>query len=187
VVLCDTDIRSKIISDKLIEIPNKPYLDNVDLYEPSIQPGSYDVRLGTSFKRPTVSAIKAYTGFDEILEYESINAPDGIIIKPHSFLLGTTIEIINLPKDITALVEGRSSVGRRGLFIQNAGVIDAGYAGQITLELYNASDFPIQVAPGRRIGQILFFQMTRPCEKPYDGKYQGQWGATESRLHRDTN
>lgn len=184
-VLCDTDIRNRIISQNLVEIPHKPYLENTDLYEQSIQPGSYDLRLGTSFKRPIASPMKAYTGFDDVMDYESVNAPDGLIIKPHSFILGTTIEIINIPNDITALIEGRSSVGRRGLFIHNAGLIDSGFSGQITLELFNASDFPLHISPGKRICQIMFFQMTGPCEHPYDGKYQGQFGATESRLHRD--
>ena len=176
-VLCDTDIRSRIISDKLVEIPNKPYLDNVDLYEPSIQPGSYDVRLGTSFKRPTASSIKAYTGFDEILDYESINAPEGIIIKPHSFLLGTTVEIVNIPKDICALLQGRSLVGRMGLIV-TPGWIDAGYSGTISIQIYNTSEVAVMFPTRERVAQLIFMRMTNSCEAGYSGVYQNSYGAT---------
>ena len=53
-----------------------------------------------------------------------------MIIEPHSFLLATTNEYIKLPNHITAFVEGRSSIGRMGLFISNAGWVDAGFEGR---------------------------------------------------------
>jgi dCTP deaminase len=54
---------------------------------------------------------------------------DEIILPPRSFILATTMEYIRLPNNLTAFVEGRSSIGRMGLFIQNAGWVDPGFEG----------------------------------------------------------
>ena len=90
-----------------------------------------------------------------------------------------------MPDHLAAFVAGRSSVGRLGLQIQNAGFVDSGFQGQITLELYNQSEKPILLKAGVRICQIVFFQLDEPTAQPYQGKYQGQEGATGSRLYKD--
>jgi len=95
------------------------------------------------------------------------------------------MEYVRLPNNLTAFVEGRSSIGRIGLFIQNAGWVDPGFEGRITLELYNASSLPIMLQAGRRICQLVFCSMDREAEKPYAGKYQGQKKAVGSRVYLD--
>jgi len=82
-------------------------------------------------------------------------------------------------------VEGRSSIGRIGLFIQNAGWIDPGFEGRITLELYNASSLPIKLQAGKRICQLVFCTMDQKAENPYQGKYQGQKVTVGSRVYQD--
>ena len=114
-------------------------------------------------------------------EYEG----ETITLPPHSFLLATTMEYVKLPNDLTAFVEGRSSVGRMGLFIQNAGWVDPGFEGQITLELYNANSLPIQLQAGRRICQLVFCKMDQATPNPYRGKYQGQKKSVGSRIFQD--
>ncbi|WP_306298989.1 hypothetical protein [Bacillus sp. OV166] len=64
---------------------------------------------------------------------------------------------------MTAFVEGRSSIGRLGLFIQNAGWVDPGFEGHITLELYNANRVPIELRAGRRIYIII----NGPCRETF--------------------
>lgn len=149
-----------------------------------IQPASVDVTLGASFKKPITNTIVT---MDSPIEYAEVHPLQGkyIFIPPHSFILSTTQEYIVLPDDLTAFVEGRSSIGRIGLFVQNAGWVDPGFRGQITLELFNASDNTIQLEVGRRIAQLVFVKMGNPCRVPYDGKYQFQTGATESRINED--
>ena len=95
------------------------------------------------------------------------------------------MEYVSLPDTLTAFVEGRSSLGRMGLFIQNAGWVDPGFRGEITLELFNANRCAIELRAGRRVGQLVFAEMDAPAEHPYDGKYQGQTGATGSRVFLD--
>lgn len=103
---------------------------------------------------------------------------------PGDFCLATTREHISLPKDIAAYVEGRSSIGRLGLFVQNAGFIDPGFEGQITLELFNASRNAITIAAGQTLCQIVFLR-TEGVEMAYAGKYQNQLGTTGSRIYRE--
>lgn len=174
-----------ILSDK--SIMEYPGLEISPLSSESIQPASVDIRLGDSFK-----VIPAYNGasigFDQEVYYEDLepNSFDGTFeIPSHSFVLATTVEYIKLPDNIAAFVEGRSSIGRMGLFIENAGWIDPGFEGEITLELYNAGPNPIRVRPGDRVGQIVFCEMTTPALNPYCGKYQGQRGATGSKKFMD--
>ena len=106
------------------------------------------------------------------------------MIKPGHFVLGTTLERLNLPDRISAFVQGRSSIGRIGLTIQNAGFVDPGFQGNITLELINDSPFPIYLLPGYPVGQLVFLE-TSEVEHPYSGKYQGQVEATGSRMEQD--
>ena len=114
-----------------------------------------------------------------------VSVTDTYILLPNQFVLATTMEYFHLPDDLTAFVEGRSSLGRMGLFIQNAGWVDPGFHGEITLELYNANRCAIELKAGRRIGQLVFAKMDSPAIHPYQGKYQGQKGATGSRVYLD--
>lgn len=181
-ILCDSHIKIAIMTGDLIIAPEGTYEDFPDVYEASIQPASYDLRLGAGFKYPKPSV--ELNTFSSPIEYISEDS-DEFVLFPHHFVLGTTMEYIILPDNISAFVEGRSSVGRMGLFIQNAGWVDPGFEGQITFELFNASDTPILLTAGTRIAQLVFAEMTEACDKPYNGKYQGQIGATESRIHQD--
>ncbi len=78
-------------------------------------------------------------------------------------------------------MEGRSSLGRMGLFIQNAAWVEPGFSGEITLELFNASKYAIELQAGYKIGQLIFAKTERNVLNPYSGKYQNQRGATGSR------
>lgn len=104
---------------------------------------------------------------------------------PGEFVLATTMEYFELPDNLTAFVEGRSSLGRMGLFIQNAGWVDPGFKGEITLELFNANRCAIELKAGRRVGQLVFAQLDDNARNPYRGKYQGQKGATGSKVFLD--
>ena len=150
-----------------------------------IQPASIDLRLGRHFLKIDENTLESLT-LDSELPYVKIEK-DEIIIPPHSFLLATTVEFIRIPANVTAFVEGRSSIGRIGLFIQNAGWVDPGFEGNITLELFNANRLPLRLASGRRICQIVFAFMDKPTRTPYEGKYQGQRGTVGSRIFKDAD
>jgi len=173
-----------IISDKTIknlikkgELTIEPFEDYL------IQPASVDLRLGTQYLKIDENQVEIMTLNDKI-NYNKIESSE-IVIPPHSFLLATTEEYIRLPENLTAFVEGRSSIGRMGLFIQNAGWVDPGFAGKITLELYNANRLPIKLKAGRRICQLVIAKMDQKAEFPYQGKYQGQNTAIGSKVYED--
>lgn len=106
-------------------------------------------------------------------------------IESGEFMLASTREVLTLPADMMAQVQGCSSIGRTGLFVQNAGLVDPGFSGTITLELLNAGREAIALHPGQRIAQLSFCELTSPAERPYGspgvGRYQGQRGATPAR------
>src|SRR3990167_7090346 len=157
-ILSDKTIRAMLAAKTLVIEP---------IREQSVQPASVDCHLGRDF-----------------LVVEDNNM-DSITFPPHAFLLATTEEYIKLPNNLTAFVEGRSSIGRMGLFIQNAGWVDPGFEGKITLELYNANSLPIKLEAGRRICQLVFCIMDQAAGFPYRGKYQGQNKTTGSRVFQD--
>ena len=173
-ILSDATLKSMIASGELGISP---------LCANSIQPASVDCRLGGDYLVIEDRQMQVID-LDREIVYRQITS-DEITIPPHSFLLATTMEYVRLPNNLTAFVEGRSSIGRIGLFIQNAGWVDPGFEGQITLELYNANSLPIRLQSGRRICQLVFCSMDQAASEPYRGKYQGQRLATGSQVYRD--
>lgn len=148
-----------------------------------IQPASVDIRLGDTFSIVEDSPTGSIT-LEQEIRYKTIQSRSYVLL-PNQFVLATTMEYFDLPDDLTAFVEGRSSLGRMGLFIQNAGWVDPGFKGEITLELYNANRCAIELKAGRRVGQLVFAKMDAPAKMPYNGKYQGQRGATGSKVFLD--
>lgn len=175
-----------ILSDKTI---SKMIEEKTLVIEPitkeQIQPASVDIRLGNTFSVVDDTPSGVITLGNKI-EYKSI-VTDTYLILPGQFVLATTMEYFELPDDLTAFVEGRSSLGRMGLFIQNAGWVDPGFKGEITLELYNANRCAIELKAGRRVGQLVFAKMDDAALNPYNGKYQSQRGATGSRVFMDSD
>ncbi len=175
-IVSDYTIRELLERKELIITPLEDY---------QIQPASIDLRLGRHFLKVDENTEDSIT-LDSRIKYIEIEK-DEIVIPPNSFLLATTMEYVKLPYNITAFVEGRSSIGRIGLFIQNAGWVDPGFEGTITLELYNSNRLPIRLKSGRRICQIVFAMMDREAMHPYRGKYQGQKRTVGSRIYQDSD
>jgi len=210
-ILSDREIKKRLEEGDLVVEP----LDDPDL---QIQPASLDLRLGReflTFEHPTISCIHPERG-NEVEEYVSrttITEPsDGsqqtlqqiaaekdadvntidqeFILHPDDFVLATTKERVEIPDDIIAHVEGRSSLGRLAIVVHaTAGIVDPGYEGQITLELSNLGTAPVALRPDMRISQLTFTELTSPAERPYGkergSKYQGQDGPTASRIGDD--
>jgi dCTP deaminase len=173
-ILSDKTLKKLLDEKKLIVDP---------LAENAVQPASIDCTLGSHYLVVDENHMDIITLSSEI-KYRSIES-DSITLPPHSFILATTQEYLEIPDDLTGFVEGRSSIGRMGLFIQNAGWVDPGFKGRITLELYNANSLPIRLEAGRRICQLVFCKMDGPADLPYSGKYQGQNTTVGSRVFQD--
>jgi dCTP deaminase len=181
VILSDRSLREAIKAGRLIVEP---------LDEDAIQPSSIDIRLDGRFRvfhnarHPYIDVRQPMEGLTELVE---VKPDDAFILHPGEFVLGSTLEMVGIPADLAARLEGKSSLGRLGLLTHStAGFLDPGFKGHVTLELSNVANLPITLYPGMRIGQIAVFQLNTPADRPYgsrgvNSKYQNQRGPTPSR------
>ena len=161
----------------------------IDPYDPAlVQPNSVDIRLGNHFVwyKPGKEVIDPYNQESVTSDVDEVHA-DSFILNPGQFILAETQEFIELPDNIVATIEGKSSIARLGVTLhQTGGWIDAGFRGTITLEMANVNSRPVKVYAGMPIGQLVFYTTER-AERPYfkkgDAKYLDQRQATLSRYH----
>ena len=184
-VLSDRTIKEELAKGRIVISP----LDDAD-----IQPASVDLRLDrkllvfTNSRRPHIDVKESLDDLTEIVE---IGDESPFILHPGEFVLGSTMEHIELPDDLVARLEGKSSLGRIGLVIHStAGFVDPGWKGHLTLELSNLARLPITLYYGMKIGQISYLRLTTPAERLYGSeglgsKYQGQTEPTASRFSRE--
>ena len=170
-----------VLSDeKLLELIHSGYIPS-DVH---LGPCSVDLTLGADYLVPYLPEDRPYITITE--DYSHRLAPvESTILLPGKFLLATTNEIIKVPDHMCGIIHGRSSVGRLGIQVQNAGFIDAGFTGQITLELVNQINAPVLLKPNMRICQLVMHNLHGQSQRPYKGKYQNQVGPTPSRIKDD--
>lgn len=180
-LLSDRDIRAQLEAGRIV-------LDPWDA--DMLQPSSVDVRLDRFFrlfdnhKYPSIDPAVDQPDLTRLIE---VAADEAFVLHPGEFVLASTYEVITLPDDIAARLEGKSSLGRLGLVTHStAGFIDPGFSGHVTLELSNLATLPIKLLPGMKVGQFCFFALSSPAEHPYGtggygNRYQGQRGPTASR------
>jgi dCTP deaminase len=158
--------------------------------EAMVQPASIDLRLGTSFRvfhNHRITAIDLADPPRNLTELVEVDDDESFVIHPGEFVLGRTQEHVELPDDIVARIEGKSSLGRLGLIVHaTAGFVDPGFKGTLTLEITNLTRVPIILWPGKPIAQLSFMALDQPAERPYGhpelgSHYHGQTEATESR------
>jgi len=182
-LLSDRDITAAVEAGRLVVDPW-----DADL----VQPSSVDVRLDRFFR---VFNNSQYTHIDPAQQQDDLTTlvepkgDDPFVLHPGEFVLGTTLEVVTLPDDLAARLDGKSSLGRLGLLTHStAGFIDPGFTGHITLELSNVANLPITLWPGMKIGQLCVYKLSSPAQHPYGStaagsRYQGQRGPTPSRSY----
>jgi dCTP deaminase len=190
-ILPDTELR------KLVKQENAVYVEEGPEIQEKLQigPSSMDLRMGYEFgvlntRKIEMVDTKDMEKYSNYMKKERHSSEEGVIVHPGEFILGSTLETVNVPSDLVARVEGRSSYGRLGIIVHaTAGYIDPGFEGDITLEIQNLGNAPVKLYPEDRVCQIVFETMTEKAEDPYgekkDTKYMGQTGATGSRLEKE--
>ena len=182
-LLSDRDIKAEIELGRV----------RIEPFEPSmIQPSSIDVRLDRffrTFENHRYPFIDPRQEQNELTRALEVRPDEAFVLHPGEFALGSTYEVVSLPDDLAARVEGKSSLGRLGLLTHaTAGFVDPGFSGHVTLELSNVSTLPIMLWPGMKIGQLCFMKLSSPAEHPYGSsiygsRYQGQRGPTPSKSY----
>lgn len=184
-----------ILSDRslLEEIKNGHFIIK-PFDESCIQPSSIDLKLANEFrvfKHINHALIDTKIPFSEYTDLVRVNDGEKFILHPGEFVLGSTLEWVKVPNDLVGRIEGKSSLGRLGVIIHaTAGFVDAGFEGNLTLEINNVGKIPIALYPGMKIAQFSIMKMTTPADKPYgskelNSKYHGQQGPTESQIHKN--
>lgn len=174
--LSDITIRQYLMEQKLKVVRyGQDYLPKIS--DVNLQPASIDLHLGDTIIYVEHSTNITCT-IDDRYQYR---------LDPGEFVLGHTVEHIEIPDDLAGFYANRSSIGRKGLFTENAGFVDPGWKGQLTVELFNSSRYPISLIEGMPIGQILFVKMDRPVALPYGhpargSHYQNSVGTIPSRI-----
>jgi len=185
VILCDKSIKRMVDCGELVISPyNEEY----------VGPGSYDVCLSGEFGYYVADYYTLDCDYDKYLEKVNLRDGDNVLVLPgwwkydedcfseynveYVFIggvLGLTKEWIELPNNVCAQYQGRSSLGR--LFLtshQTAGWIDAGFKGRIVLEIV-AHDKPVILTVGKRIGQLIFFMMDDYCSEGYCDMWRSKY------------
>jgi len=168
VVLSDRTIRKEIEDGRIA----------IDPFDPTmVQPSSVDVRVDRRFRvfhNARYPYIDVRQPMEDLTELVEVRADERFILHPGEFVLGQTLEHVTLPDDLVAH--------------STAGFVDAGFSGNLTLELSNVANLPITIYHGMPIGQLSFMRMDGPVERPYgsretSNKYQGQTEPTPSRFY----
>jgi len=180
-ILCDALIRRRIPIVPLEEGRSRPGCISYGLSS-----YGYDVRVGRHFKIFTNvnAAIIDPKEFSDrsFVDFEG----DVCIVPPNSFVLGETVEHLEIPRDVIAICVGKSTYARCGIIV-NVTPLEPEWRGRITLEISNTTPLPAKIYANEGIAQILFFAAETPCERSYAdkrGKYQDQPGLTLPRVDR---
>ena len=184
-----------LLSDKSIKEALKAKRIIIDPWgENLLQPASVDLRLGKKlrvFRNSRVPYIDVKQELPDLTELVEIDEVNPFYLHPNEFALGVILELVCLPRDIAARLDGKSSLGRLGLLVHStAGWVDPGWRGHLTLELSNVSGSPITLYYGMKVSQISFLELTTPAEHPYgsrslDSKYQDQAEPVPSQYFRN--
>lgn len=169
-VLSDICIRELLESGELVISP---------LEEKQIQPASVDLRISDEILIVRGKEID----FGKEPEYEKIKQPE-IVLPPKTHVLVRTMERVELPNDVGGIMKLRSSLSRIGVILNNAGWVDPGFKGTLTLSVLNFNDVPVKIKAGTRFSQLILLRLSKESGG-YSGKYINQSEITGSRAHGD--
>ena len=169
-ILSGREIKNKLGQEIVIEPFN----------EKQLNPNSYNLRLHNEllvYEEPVLDMKK------ENKTRKLIIPPEGLMLETGRLYLGRTMEYTQTDRYVPML-EGRSSVGRLGLFIHvTAGFGDVGFSGYWTLEIFCVQ--AIRVYPGVEICQIYYHAIEGEYDRYLSGKYQNNQGIQPSMLYKD--
>lgn len=180
-ILCDQDIKNRLKRKNLVLEPFE---------NEQVSSSSVDLRLGHKFrifKHVAKTHIDPYdkNASNDYTEVHEVAEGKSFTIHPGEFVLASTLERVEIPSDLVGSIDGRSSLGRLGIIIQTAAMVDAGFKGHITLELANIGKMPVNIYPKMRVCRMTLHKLTRECQQPYQGKYLNQKAAEGSKLEED--
>jgi deoxycytidine triphosphate deaminase len=150
-------------------IKEKKIIENFD--DESIQPAGIDLRVKRIYKLKNGGTLGIKDRRTPEVEIVAEKIGEKFVLKSNEFVLVETMEKVNMPNDLLAIVLPRSSLFRCGVSLHTA-VVDPGFIGTLTFGMKNLSEHPFEIEIGSKIGQIVFEEV-KGNTKLYRGKYQG--------------
>jgi deoxycytidine triphosphate deaminase len=147
----------------------QPLIENAD--EKNIQPSGVDLRVKCVYRLKNGGYLGVENRKTPDVEVITKEIGKNVVLRPNEFVLVETMEKVNMPKDVMAIVLPRSSLFRCGASLHTA-VVDPGFVGTLTFGMKNLSNHSFEIEIGSKIGQIVFEEV-KGNTKLYDGKYQG--------------
>lgn len=134
----------------------------------------YDVRLDGTLRELTNADIKC-------AESNLCKVGGVYVMKPHSFILGSSVEHFSMPENMIGLVVGKSTYARVGIQIETS-ILEPGWKGNINLFIHNNTPYPAPIYIREGIAQVLFIKgdMCKVSYADRKGKYQNSLGPVES-------
>jgi dCTP deaminase len=158
-ILSEKTIRELVSSGRLVIRP---------LEGAQVQPASVDLRISGEMLRMKGKEIR----FEEEQEYDKSEGEE-VAIPPKTHVLIRSMEHVELPADVAGMAKLRSSLSRVGLMLNNAGWVDPGFRGTLTLSVFNANDSTLRIKRGTRFAQLVLMKLDRESGG-YSGRYSGQ-------------
>ena len=178
-LLADWQIRAET---GMIE-PFAPAQQRAGVVSYGVSSYGYDMRIADEWK--------VVTPGDTVLDPKRVDnrvfrdlRADVIDIMPHTFVLGRSVERFRIPRNVLAIVLGKSTYARCGLIV-NVTPLEPDWEGYVTIELSNTAPVPIRVYANEGIAQLLLFRIDGPIFTSYAdrrGKYQNQDEITPARV-----
>jgi len=167
-ILSDRDLEEYIRSGRLVVEP---------LDWGIVRENGLDLRLGSEVCEILPLKHVLTIGEGDVSRYYRCGTfVDYVELKPYTHYLLHTVEYLRLPDDLMGFVELRSTFARLG-FLMPPTIVDAGFRGQLTVEILTPP-YPTRVRPGTRFLHVVFSRTLSPVTNTYKGKYQGQTGVT---------
>lgn len=177
-MLADVQIRRLIKEGKITIDPYR---------EEAVKTGNYEVRLGSLLLVPERGQLIDLQSDSLPARYERVALnSEGYILEPQAFILGQTLETFAFSSDISASIDGKSTLARLGISIhQSSTTMSPGQdAHVVTLEIFNAGPFRVRIYPEMPIGKVVFFQSSEENSRAYreHGKYADQKETTGPKI-----
>lgn len=177
-VLSDVEIRCELELGGLVIEP---------LHMDRLTPSSIDLLLHDQLlvlPEPTSESVQGITVAPDSVKVTSLLdmfackhdlSQQPFVMAPGAFVIGKTLESIQLPTHLSARVEGKSSLGRLGLAVHiTAPTVHAGWQGPLALEMRNLGPFKLELKKGMEVCQLVIERLGKPTSQPYSGQFQGQ-------------
>ncbi len=176
-ILSDTTIAEYLDQKKIVILP--------EFNRENIRPVGVRLHLGSRLLIPRQGLTVDPEHSDQVLFDKIDISEEGHLLKPDDFVLGSTYESFQVPRDMVCHIDGRSTVARLGLAIHcTSGMIDGNYEHPrtVVLEIKNQGNFTLILRQGLAIAMLAFMPLSSDIAQGIQSQYKHQYGVLPPNL-----